>query len=116
MMRTTPKFLKQESRHIQASAGAIYYGEIAAFILSFFCESAHCQDFIESRPDFQEIFEIDEEAKKVYLRESFSESTQNAKLRDILADFDLIVSEVFRTSVFRILLKYLQYFHLILNN
>ena len=93
MMRYTPNFLKKESRHVQASASAIYYGEITAFVLSFFCEGGHCRDFIESNEDFQEIFQIDEETKKVYLKESISGSAEmSAKIRDIFANFDLIVS------------------------
>ena len=64
-MQTTPKFLKKEPRHIQASAGSVFYAEITAFILSFFCEFGHCGDFLESRPDFAQFFIIDHDAKKV---------------------------------------------------
>ena len=73
---------------------ACFYGEVGAFLLSFF-DRSFCRDFIQSRPDFQEIFEIDQDddgSEYLYLADDLDAPYISAKLMDILSDFDLVVS------------------------
>ena len=96
LSKHTPKFLRGEPRHIQASVAACFYGDVCSFLMSFF-DMAFCRDFLASRPDFQEVFEIVEIAgkEKMVVKESLggflSEPQAAAKFGDILCNFDLVV-------------------------
>ena len=101
LMQTTPPFLKKEPRHIQIAASVCFYADVACFLLSFFCEGGHCLDFLDSRPDFLEIFRIEEQENgtvKVRIDGFLSDTKNAALLGDILMNFDLVVSSFYLIS------------------
>ena len=97
-MCSTPAFLKREARHVQASAGALFYAEVTTFLLSFF-DSGFCKDFLYSRPEFLEFFKFetdDDGAETVTLHAPIGECAElDAMFADILMNFNLAVRKIF---------------------
>lgn len=93
-MRTTPPFLKREARHVQASAGVLFYAEVAVFLFSFF-DYGFCKEFLMSRPEFLEVFKIETDTdgvEKVCLHEPLGENSAiDAKFADILLNYKITV-------------------------